>query len=82
MKYLVILLYGANNILEASNLLLLFQLKGGLTRNDLYDTICMTLIVSATLSGIETLKYPPFHGICLFVEIFSFFNLVSDFFSK
>ena len=39
-------------------------------------------IVSATLSGVETLKYPPFHGICFFDEIFSFFNLVSVFFSK
>ena len=50
-------------------------------------TICFAhaehnLIVSATLSGVETLKYPPFYGICFFVEIFSFFNLVSDFFSK
>ena len=31
------------------------------------------LIVSATFSGVDTLKYPPFHGICFFVEIFSFF---------
>ena len=42
-----------------------------------------SLIVSVTLSGIETLKYPSFHGICFFDEIFSFFNLVSsDLFSK
>ena len=40
------------------------------------------LIVSATLSGVETLKYPPSHGICFFDEIFSFYDLVSDFFSK
>ena len=39
-------------------------------------------IVSANLSGVETLKYPSFHGICFFDEIFSFFNLVSDFFSQ
>ena len=42
----------------------------------------LILIVCATLSGLETLKYPPFHGICFFDEIFSFFNLVSYFFSK
>ena len=42
----------------------------------------MCIIVSVTLTGVETLKYPPFHGICFFVEIFSFFSLVSDFFSK
>ena len=59
-----------------------FIVKGRLTRNDLYDTICMTLILSATLSGVETLKHLPFHGICCFVEIFSFFSLVSEFFSK
>ena len=35
--------------------------------------------VSANLSGVEILKYPPFHGICFFVEIFSFFSVVSDF---
>ena len=41
------------------------------------------IIVSVTLSGIETLKYPSFRGICFFDEIFSFFNLVSsDLFSK
>ena len=39
-------------------------------------------IVSATLSEVETLKYPSFHGICFFDEIFTSFNLVSDFFSK
>ena len=39
-------------------------------------------IVSATLSGEDTLKYPSFHGIYFFGKIFSFFNLVSDFFSK
>ena len=59
-----------------------FIVKGRLTRNDLYDTIYMTLILSATLSGVETLKHLPFHGICCFVEIFSFFSLVSEFFSK
>ena len=37
------------------------------------------VIVSATLSGVETLKYPPFHGICFFFEVFSFFSLVGDF---
>ena len=42
----------------------------------------MCIIVSATLTGVETLKYPPFHGICFFVETFSFFSLVSDFFSN
>ena len=42
----------------------------------------MCIIVSVTLTGVETLKYPPFHGICFFVEIFSFFSLVCDFFSK
>ena len=31
------------------------------------------IIVSATLSEVETLKCPSFHGICFFVEIFSFF---------
>ena len=41
-----------------------------------------SIIVSATLLEVETLKYPPFHGICFFVEIFSFFSLVSDFFSE
>ena len=35
------------------------------------------IVVPATLSGVETLKYTPFHGICFFVEIFSFFNLVT-----
>ena len=40
------------------------------------------LIVSATLSEVETLKHPPSHGICFLDEIFRFFNLVSDFFSK
>ena len=40
------------------------------------------MIVSETLLRVETLKYPPFVGICFFVEIFSFFSLVSDFFSK
>ena len=39
-------------------------------------------IVSATLSKVETLKYPSFHGICFFDEIFSSFNLVSAFFSN
>ena len=37
-------------------------------------------IVSATLSGGGTLKYRPIQGIYFFDEIFSFFNLVSDFF--
>ena len=41
----------------------------------------MKIIVSATLLGVETLKYLPFHGIGFFDEIFSFFNLVRDFFS-
>ena len=36
-------------------------------------------IVSATLSGVETLKYPSFHGIYYFDKIFCFFTLVSDF---
>ena len=40
------------------------------------------MIVSATFSAVETLKYTSFHGICSFNEIFSFFNLVNDFFSK
>ena len=40
------------------------------------------VIVSATLSGEVTLKYPSFHAIYFFDEIFSFLNLVSDFFSK
>ena len=40
------------------------------------------IIVSATLAGVETLKYSLFHGICFFVEIFSFFGLVSDIFNK
>ena len=31
------------------------------------------VIVSTTLPGDETLKYPPFHGICFFDEIFSSF---------
>ena len=39
----------------------------------------LRLIFSATLSEVETLKYPPFHGICFLVEIFSFFSLVSNF---
>ena len=39
----------------------------------------LRLIVSATLSEVEPLKYPPFHGICFFVEIFSFFSLVNNF---
>ena len=47
-----------------------------------FDKNISQVIVSATLSGEETLKYPPFHGICFFDEIFSFFNLESDFFSK
>ena len=34
------------------------------------------------LIGAETLKYLPFHGISFFDEIFSFFNLVRDFFSQ
>ena len=42
----------------------------------------MCIIVSATLTGVEALKYPPFYGIFFFVEIFSIFSLVSDFFSK
>ena len=40
-----------------------------------------TVIVFATLSAVEILKYPPFQGICFLKEIFSFFNLVDDFFS-
>ena len=47
---------------------------------EIYDM--WSFIVSATLSGVETLKYLSFHGIYFFDEIFSFFNLVSDFFSK
>ena len=39
----------------------------------------MFFIVSATLSGAETLKYPSFHGIYYFDKIFCFFTLVSDF---
>lgn len=39
-------------------------------------------IVSATISGVEILKYPLFHGICFFNESFSFINLVNDFFGK
>ena len=39
-------------------------------------------IASATLSGVDTLKYLSFHGICFLDKIFSFSNLVSDFFSK
>ena len=36
-------------------------------------------IAFATLPGVETLKYSPFHGFCFFKEIFSFFlNLISD----
>ena len=40
------------------------------------------VFVSATLSGVETLKYPSSYGICFFDKIFSFFNLASDFFSR
>ena len=40
--------------------------------------LLFSLIVSATLSGVEALKYPPFYGICFFDEIFSFFNLVRE----
>lgn len=39
-------------------------------------------IVSATISGVEILKYPLFHGIYFFNESFSFINLVNDFFGK
>ena len=46
-----------------------------------HPTYDQDIVVSATLSGVETLKYPTFHGICFFDEIFKFFNLVSDIFS-
>ena len=42
----------------------------------------LEIIVSVALLGVETLKYPPFHRICFFNETFSFFKLVSVFFSK
>ena len=42
----------------------------------------LAIIVFATLSGVETLKYTSFHEICFFKEIFRFFDLVSDFFGK
>ena len=42
----------------------------------------LVIVVSATLSKVETLKYPPFHGIPFFGKIFSFFNLVSNLFSN
>ena len=49
-----------------------------------YETEQLTynLIVSAALSGVETLKHPLFHGICFSDKVSSFFNLVSDLFSK
>lgn len=40
------------------------------------------VFVSATLPGVETSKYPPFLNICFFDEVFSFFTLVRNFFSK
>ena len=40
------------------------------------SSFCPIFFFSATLSGVDTLKYSPFH------EIFSFFNLVRDLFSK
>ena len=42
----------------------------------------MSIFVPATLSGVETSKYRPFHWICFFDETFRIFNLLSDFFSK
>ena len=42
----------------------------------------LSFVVSVILSGVETLKYPRFHGIFFFDKIFTFFNLVSDFFSN
>ena len=50
-----------------------------------YYLLKSALFVSATLSGVETLKYLPFHEIYFFDKIlifFFFFNLVSDFFSN
>ena len=62
----------------------MFPFTGSIDRSNLnrHGFIWLIIFASATLSGVETLKYPPFHGICFFDEIFSFFSLVSDFFSK
>ena len=43
----------------------------------LMDVAQSLIFVSLTLSGVETLKYSPFHGFCFSNEIFSFFNLVT-----
>ena len=50
------------------------------TASDIWMQV--VVIVSATFSGVETLKYPLFHEILFFGEIFSFFNFVSDILSK
>ena len=42
------------------------------------SNLMLEIFVSATLPGLETLKHAPFHGICFFVEFFSFFSLVSE----
>ena len=39
-------------------------------------------VVCATLPGVETLKYPPFHGIWVLSRWLVFSKLVSDIFSK
>ena len=54
------------------------HLSTTLNYENLYATLSSgRLFVSATLSGLETLKYSPFHGVCFFDKIFSFFNSVT-----
>ena len=50
--------------------------------NDGLHLVRQPLYCLSDLIGNRTLKYRPFHEICFFVEIFSFFSLVSDFYNK
>ena len=43
-----------------------------------FETLFKNYFCPATLSGVETLKYPPFHGIQFSDGIFSFGGLVGD----
>ena len=55
------------------------------TRVGKITQLCLHYIiffVSETLSGLVKLKNPPFNEISFFDEIFSFFYLVSGFFSE
>ena len=67
----------------------LIKIKSGKIRGKIFQVAAVNNIkrmiksffVSVTLTVVEALKYPPFHGICFSDEIFSILNLVSDIFS-